>query len=51
MTQRLQLMSETVWSQAENKVIFRIDDRPEYLKSRNLEHYIEQVPFFMSPEY
>jgi DNA helicase HerA-like ATPase len=51
MTQRLQLMSETVWSQAENKVIFRIDDRPEYLKGRNLEHYIEHVPFFMSPEY
>ena len=51
MTQRLQLMSETVWSQAENKIIFRIDDRPDYLKSRNLEHYVEHVPFFMSPEY
>ena len=51
MTQRLQLMSETVWSQSENKIIFRIDDRPEYLRSRNLEHYLEHVPFFSSPEY
>jgi hypothetical protein len=51
MTQRLQLMSETVWSQSENKVVFRIDDRPDYLKSRNLEHYVEHVPFFASPEY
>jgi len=51
MTQRLQLMSETGWSQSENKVVFRIDDRPDYLKGRNLEHYVEHVPFFMSPEY
>ena len=46
MTQRLQNMNETVWSQSENKVIFRIDDRLDYLKSRNLLHYIEQMKFF-----
>tara|TARA_B100000085_G_C18506697_1_gene497827 strand:+ start:525 stop:1214 length:690 start_codon:yes stop_codon:yes gene_type:complete len=51
MTQRLQLLSEVVWSQSENKVVFKIDDRPEYLKSRNLDHYVTHVPFFMSPEY
>ena len=27
LTQRIQLLNETAWSQSENKVIFRIDDR------------------------
>lgn len=47
MTQRLQNMNETVWSQSENKVIFRIDEILSYLKSRNLQHYIDELPFYM----
>lgn len=46
MTQRIQLLNETVWSQSDNKFIFRIEDRPDYLKSRNLEHYVNQQDFF-----
>ena len=46
MTQRIQLLNETVWSQSDNKFIFRIEDRPDYLKSRNLEHYVNQIDFF-----
>jgi DNA helicase HerA-like ATPase len=49
LTQRIQLLNETAWSQSENKVIFSIDDRKEYLKSRNLEHYIKQKDFFDDP--
>lgn len=45
-TQRMQLLNETCWSQSDNKVIFKIEDRPDYLKSRNLEHYIEKIDFF-----
>ena len=29
-----------------NKVIFKIEDRVDYLKSRNLEHYINELEFF-----
>ena len=39
LTQRMQLLNDTVYTQSENKVIFKIDDRPDYLKSKNLEHY------------
>jgi DNA helicase HerA-like ATPase len=46
MTQRIQLLNETCWSQSDNKFIFRIEDRKDYLKSRNLEHYINQQEFF-----
>lgn len=46
LTQRIQLLNETAWSQSENKVIFRIDDRMDYLKSRNLEHYVKELDFF-----
>ena len=46
LTQRIQLLNETAWSQSENKVIFRIDDRIDYLKSRNLEHYVNELDFF-----
>ncbi len=46
MTQRIQLLNETVWSQSDNKIIFRIEDRVDYLKSRNLEHYVNQLDFF-----
>ncbi len=46
LSQRIQLLNETVWSQSDNKVIFRIEDRPDYLKSRNLQHYVEQQEFF-----
>lgn len=46
MTQRMQLLNETCWSQSDNKFIFRIEDRKDYLKSRNLEHYINQQEFF-----
>jgi hypothetical protein len=47
-TQRVQLLNETCWSQSENKILFKTDDRPDYLKSRNLEHYIDKREFFMS---
>jgi len=50
LTQRLQNMNETVWSQSENKIIFKIDDRGEYLRTRNLDHYNQQLDFFRSPE-
>jgi len=46
MTQRMQLLNETCWSQSDNKFIFKIEDRTEYLKSRNLDHYINQQEFF-----
>jgi hypothetical protein len=39
LTQRVQLLNETCWSQSENKVLFRMDERAEYLKQRALEHY------------
>lgn len=39
LTQRMALLNDTAFSQSENKFIFKIDDRPEYLKSKNLEHY------------
>ena len=50
LTQRLQNLNETVWSQSENKVIFKISDRLEYLKSRNLDHYLPLIPFYAAPE-
>jgi len=46
LTQRIQLLNETAWSQSDNKVIFRIEDRADYLRSRNLEHYVNQLEFF-----
>ncbi len=46
LTQRIQLLNETAWSQSDNKVIFKIEDRVDYLKSRNLEHYINELEFF-----
>ena len=46
LTQRIQLLNETAWSQSENKVIFCIEDRVEYLKSRNLQHYVDLQEFF-----
>ena len=46
LTQRIQLLHETCWSQSDNKVLFRIEDRVDYLKSRNLEHYVNQLDFF-----
>ncbi len=49
-TQRIQLLNETIWSQSENKIIFKVEDRPEYLRSRNLDHYAELLPFFQAPE-
>ena len=49
LTQRIQLLNETVWSQSDNKVIFKIEDRPDYLRSRNLEHYVDKVDFFKDP--
>lgn len=49
-TQRIQLLNETIWSQSENKIIFKVEDRPEYLRSRNLDHYAEILPFFQAPE-
>jgi len=39
LTQRMALLNDTAYSQSENKFIFKIDDRQEYLKSKNLEHY------------
>lgn len=39
LTQRMALLNDTAYSQSENKFIFKIDDRPEYLKSKNLDHY------------
>lgn len=39
LTQRMALLNDTAFSQSENKFIFKIDDRPEYLKSKNLDHY------------
>ena len=49
-TQRIQLLNETIWSQSENKIIFKVEDRPEYLRSRNLDHYAELLPYFQAPE-
>lgn len=46
-TQRVQLLNETCWSQSENKILFKTDDRPEYLRSRNLDHYSDQRDFFL----
>ena len=46
LTQRIQLLNETAWSQSDNKVIFRVEDRPDYLRSRNLEHYVEKLDYF-----
>ncbi len=46
LTQRIQLLNETAWSQSDNKVIFRIEDRPEYLRSRNLDHYVDNLEHF-----
>ena len=46
LTQRIQLLNETAWSQSDNKVIFKIEDRVDYLKSRNLEHYVNELEFF-----
>ena len=39
LTQRMQLLNDTAYTQSENKFIFKIDDRPEYLRSKNLDHY------------
>ena len=39
LTQRVQLLNETCWSQSENKILFRMEERMEYFKQRNLEHY------------
>ena len=49
MTQRIQLLNETCWSQSDNKFIFKIEDRVDYLKSRNLEHYVNQQEYFTDP--
>lgn len=49
LTQRIQLLNETAWSQSDNKVIFRIEDRADYLRSRNLDHYVEKLDFFSDP--
>ena len=49
-TQRIQLLNETCWSQSENKIIFKTDDRPEYLKTRNLDHYIDKREFFLDTD-
>ena len=49
-TQRIQLLNETIWSQSENKLIFKVEDRPDYLRSRNLDHYVELMPFFQDPK-
>ena len=49
-TQRIQLLNETCWSQSENKIIFKTDDRPEYLKTRNLDHYIDKREFFLDSD-
>lgn len=48
-TQRVQLLNETVWSQSENKILFKVEDRPEYLRSRNLSHFAELRDFFFDP--
>ena len=49
-TQRVQLLNETCWSQSENKILFKTDDRPDYLRSRNLEHYSNKRQFFLDTE-
>ena len=49
-TQRIQLLNETIWSQSENKILFKVEDRPEYLRSRNLDHFADLLPFFQAPE-
>ena len=48
-TQRVQLLNETVWSQSENKVLFKVEDRAEYLRSRNLEDFASLREFFIDP--
>jgi hypothetical protein len=48
-TQRIQLCNEVVWTQSENKALFKVEDRKEYLKSRNLQHFVDLAPFFYDP--
>jgi hypothetical protein len=47
--QRIQLLNETCWTQSDNKVLFKVEDRKEYLKGRNLEHFVELMKFFHHP--
>ncbi len=49
LTQRIQLLNETIWSQSLNKVLFKMEDRAQYLRSRNLDHYVDQLDFFSDP--
>jgi DNA helicase HerA-like ATPase len=49
-TQRIQLLNETIWSQSDNKILVKVEDRPEYLRSRNLDHFTDLLPFFQAPE-
>lgn len=49
LTQRIQLLNETCWSQSDNKFIFKLEDRADYLKSRNLEHYVKEIDYFLDP--
>ena len=48
-SQRIQNLNETVWSQSENKILFRVEDRNEYLRSRNLNHFADLRNFFLDP--
>jgi DNA helicase HerA-like ATPase len=49
LTQRVQLLNETAWSQSDNKVLFKMEDRPEYLRSRNLDHYVDNMDKLQDP--
>ena len=49
LTQRVQLLNETAWSQSDNKVLFKMEDRPEYLRTRNLDHYVDNMDKLQDP--
>ena len=50
-SQRIQLLNETCWSQSDNRILFKVEDRKEYLKSRNLQHFADLLPLFSAPEH
>jgi len=39
LTQRLQLLNETCWSQSDNKILFRMDESLKYFKDKGIDHY------------
>jgi hypothetical protein len=52
LTQRLQLLNETVWSQSENRIMFRMEESMKYFKDKGVDHYpIEELRDDMNKYY